>query len=269
MRGHLRSLSEAGVIERVGSRRPPGAVGYELTAAGRDLQEVSQILTAWLEHSPQGEMQLGSARAKSAIRALVDGWGAGMVRALVARPLSLTELDGIIASLTYPALERRLAAMRLLDMVEATSAAGRGRPYTVTAWLRRSIGPLAAATRWERRHRPDQTPPITNRDVEASFMLSLPLLRLDAGASGRCRLAVQTNRGRADGLIGVVVEVRDGLVVSCVTDLDRPPDSWIHSSPDGWLAALLDADESSLEVGGTGGLAGDLVKGMQGVLLRR
>jgi DNA-binding HxlR family transcriptional regulator len=214
-------------------------------------------------------MQLGSAQAKSAIRALVDGWGAGMVRALVARPLSLTELDGIISSLTYPALERRLAAMRLLEMVEATSAAGRSRPYTVTHWLRRSIGPLAAATRWERRHRPEQTPPITTRDVEAAFMLSLPLLRLDPSASGTCRLAVQTNRGRTDGLVGVVVEVRDGMVVSCVTDLEGAPDSWVHGSPGGWLDALLDSDESSLELGGAPGLAGDLVKGMHGALLRR
>ena len=60
------------------------------------------------DNAPEGPLALGSSTAKSAIKALVEGWGTNMIRALAARPLSLTELNGLISGLSYPSLERRL-----------------------------------------------------------------------------------------------------------------------------------------------------------------
>ena len=77
------------------------------------------IVEAWLAQAPQGSIPLGSEPAKGAIRALVGGWGSTMLRALAARPLSLTELSSVITgSLSYPALERRSRAMRAARQLE-------------------------------------------------------------------------------------------------------------------------------------------------------
>jgi len=66
---------------------------------------VADTVEAWLARAPAGPIPLGSEVAKAAIKALVDGWEATMLRALAARPLSLTEFDSLIAGLSYPALE--------------------------------------------------------------------------------------------------------------------------------------------------------------------
>ena len=47
-----------------------------------------------------------------------------MMRALAARPMSLTELDSGITELSYPALERRLSSMRIAGLVEAQRERG-------------------------------------------------------------------------------------------------------------------------------------------------
>ena len=53
-----------------------------------------------------------------------------MMRALAARPLSLTELDSLISDLSYPALERRLSSMRIAGLVEAQPSQRGRRPPT-------------------------------------------------------------------------------------------------------------------------------------------
>ena len=68
--------------------------------------------------------------------------------------------------------------MRLAGQVEPLPGNGRGTPYAVTDWLRRGVGPLAAAARWERRNRPTETAPIGALDVEAAFLLRPSLLSL-------------------------------------------------------------------------------------------
>ena len=95
---------------------------------GRELLEVAERLELWLAQAPDGPISLESGAAKGAVKALVDGWGSTMMRALAARPLSLTELDGIIADLSYPALERRLSSMRMAGLVEAAAEQGLGHP---------------------------------------------------------------------------------------------------------------------------------------------
>jgi DNA-binding HxlR family transcriptional regulator len=268
MRGHLRYLTEIGVLERQRQNNFPGNVDYELGGPGRELLVVARILDGWLDGAPEAPLQLGSPAAKSSIKALVDGWSSTIVRALAARPLSLTELNRLIAGINYPSLERRLGAMRLAGQIEATPGNRRGTPYVVTVWMRQAIAPLAAAARWERRHLTEATPPITPLDVEAAFLLTVPTLRLPPDQSGICRLAVEIRGGEEHRLAGVLVTVKDGRVVSCVTRLKGHAAAWASGSAADWLRAVLEGDTERLEVGGDCDLAGSLLDGLHGALFR-
>ena len=117
------------------------------------------------------------------IKALVGGWSSAIVRALASKPFTLTELSRLIKGLNYPTLERRLAAMRFARQIEAAPNEDRGRPYAVTAWLRRGVAPVAMAARWEREHLREGTGVITNLDAEALFLW-------------RCRCSSSTGRSR-------------------------------------------------------------------------
>lgn len=267
MRENLRSLTRAGVVEKCRAPEFTGAAAYQLAERGRGLLEVAGFLATWLATAPAGPIRLGTPEAKNAVKALVDGWTSSMIRALAARPLTLTELDSVIATLSYPSLERRLTVMRRLGLLEAVLSRGRGTPYAVTAWLRRAIVPLAAATRWEHRHRSEEAPPITNRDVEAAFLLALPLLHLPVEASGVCRVAVQMSNRSPNGLVGAMVELEEGSVVSCVTNLEGRPDAWALGSTGAWFAAVAGGDIQRLEFGGDSGFAIELIEGMRRALL--
>ncbi len=265
-RAYLRALTAAGVVERHNQEPFARGSSYELTASGSGLLEVAGSLAAWLARAPEGPIELGTNEAKSAVKALVESWSASLMRALAARPLSLTELDSIITCLSYPSLERRLAAMRLLGLVEALPAEGRGTPYTVSDWLRSSIAPLAAAARWEHVHQPEEAPPITNRDAEAAFLLALPLLRLPAEVSGSCRLAVRIGSSDVNRVVGVIVQVREGAIVDCVTRLEGKTDAWAVGSAAAWFAAVIERDVRGLELGGEPDLARELAEGLHETL---
>lgn len=267
MRGHLRVLTESGILERRRQEVFPGAVDYELGAPGRELIGVAQILRRWLGMSPEGELELGSPAAKSVIKALVEGWSSGIVRALAARPFSLTELSGIITGLTYPSLERRLGAMRLAGQIEPCPGGGRGTPYKVTDWLRHAIGPIAAAARWERHHLTEATTPIAKIDVEAAFLLVVPLLELSDSQSGTCRLAVEsrTNSGESR-LAGVMIGVEDGRVASCIARLEGEAGAWVFGSATAWLRALNEHEPDQLELGGDSALAEAVLEGLHTAL---
>ncbi|HET6997155.1 MAG TPA: winged helix-turn-helix transcriptional regulator, partial [Solirubrobacterales bacterium] len=206
MRGHLRTLTKVGALAKRRQNEFPGNLDYELTDAGHSLLTVAGVLEAWLADSPDGALALGSAAAKSAVRALMQGWSTTLVRALVARPLTLTELDRII-NLSYPSLERRLVAMRLAGQITTTSGRGRGTPYPVTAWLRHAIAPLGAAARWERANDAPGASPIGRLDVEAAFLLAMPLIRLAPGLRGACRLTVEIPGRSESRQAGVLVVV--------------------------------------------------------------
>ena len=49
---------------------------------------------------------------------------------------------------------------------------------------------------------------------------------------------------------GVVVEFRLGQIASCTTRLKGCPDAWICGPASGWLAASIEGDVRSLELGG-------------------
>jgi DNA-binding HxlR family transcriptional regulator len=250
MRTHLRRLERLGIVERREQSAFPGNVEFELGTAGEGMLVVSGALEGWLAGAPDGEVALGTVASKSAIGALVHGWSTSMIRALAARPLTLTELSRVISTVSYPSLERRLAAMRLAGQVERRAGSGRGAPYGPTDWLRQAVAPLAAAARWERRHLAPNRAPVAPRDVEAVFLLTLAELRLDQEHSGACRLVVEFADGSERRLAGVLAGVEKGKVAFCSTRLEGRPSASVAGSTGAWLDALLERDGDLLEFSG-------------------
>lgn len=266
LRAQLRKLCDAGTIEKRRRNRFPGVLEYELSDSGRNLLAVIAILERWLEDSPEGPLELGGSAAKAAVRALAEGWSTTMLRALTARPLTLTDVDGVITSLSYPSVERRLAAMRLAGLVDACGTTGRGTPYHVTDWARRGAAPLLAAARWERRHAPGESGPITKLDVETAFLLAAGLGDPPAGATGTCRVTAEVRSGSQRGLAGLLLSFSDGALASRTTKVQEyEPGAWATGS----LAAWIDGDPASLELGGDYALARATADWLHGGLASR
>lgn len=268
LRAQLKRLTEIGAIVKHRRDRFPGVLEYELTSAGHELALVAQTIERWLAIGPDGPVTPGTPSAKAPIKALADGWTTAIVRALAAGPHSLTELNQIIGSLNYPAIERRLAAMRLAGQIKARPSEGRGTPYAVTRWLRQGVAPLAAAARWERRNLPMETAPITRVDVEAAFLLAVPLMQLTIDIAGSCRMGVEISNGKGHGLAGVLLELDHGRTTSCTTRLEGHPDTWILGPPAAWLSAVIENDIDNLEIGGDGRLGRALTDGLHRALFR-
>ena len=250
MRLYMRTLSGIGAIERLPRKEFPTSVDYAITDTGKALLEVGEVLEAWLDQCPGGALALGSVEARNAIKPLVEGWSTNIVRALAGRSLSLTELDRLIPRVSYPSLERRLGAMRIVGLVDGHRVEGNSTPYSATEWLRRAVAPIVAAIAWERRHLPESTLPIGRLDIEAAFLLAIPLLELPKGAAGKCRLAVEVQRGGSPVFAGVLVCVEEGEVTSCAPNLEGEAESWISGSPRAWLRRLISGSGEELEVGG-------------------
>ena len=87
-------------------------------------------------------------------------------------------------------------------------------------WLRHAIAPLAAAARLEFQLPQGETAPIAPLDVEAAFLLALPLIELPEELQGTCRLTVPVS-GRPPELAGVVVLVEDCLLYTSPSPRDR------------------------------------------------
>jgi len=253
LRGQVGNLRAIGALERHVRTGMPYTVENELTDVGRGILGVAEVVEAWLSRAPHGPIAFGGESAKGAIRALVGGWGSTVLSTLAARPLSLTELSTVIPEISYPSLERRLSAMRASRQVEVLqSESGKSRPYAVTDWTRQAVGPLVAAGRCECGHIAEGTDALTRLDIEAAFLLAVPLVVLPAGHSGSCLLAVDTAES-GDPLpqaIGVQVDLRGGEVVSCVSDLDPSPDTWILGTVDAWTETIIDGRFGDLRIGG-------------------
>ena len=273
LRGQVGNLRAIGALERRVRSGMPYTVENELTEVGRGVLGVATIVEGWLAQAPQGSIPLGSEPAKGAIRALVGAWGSTTLRALAARPLSLTELSSVIPDLSYPALERRLSAMRAARQVELRPEGGRGaKPYAVTEWTRQAVGPLTAAGRCECEHLAEVTEPLTRIDIEAAFLLAVPLVDLTVNYSGSCLLAVDTGSGNEgesrERLAGVHVEIKQGDVASCVSRLKQEPSTWALGTVSSWLDAILEGRLDRLRMGGKDPkLATALIEGMYAALL--
>lgn len=257
LRSYLRHLEDLGVIERHREPEFPAAVSYRITAGGTELLKVEETLQAWLNLAPESPLPVGSQAAKSVVKALVDGWSSGIVRAFAARPFALTELSRLIPSISYPTLERRLTAMRRVGLVESrrNGSGGRGTPYSATPWLRHAVAPITASIEWEQRHCAQQPPPLRRMDIEAALLLAVPLLELDAGTSVVCRVAVELGNGASADYAGVMVTVEDGRPISWQSRLSGTADAWAAGSVADWLRCFNGGDGRPLEYGGDPALA--------------
>ena len=129
------------------------------------------------------------------------------------------------------------------------------------------MGPLVAAGRCECKHLAEVTEPLTRIDIEAAFLLAVPLVDLEATQSGSCLLAVNTG-GTNDSeskerLAGVCVGVGDGTVNSCVSRLELEPRTWALGTVDSWVGAILEGRLDRLRIGGDDpGLASAVIAGV-------
>lgn len=267
VRAAVSALRALDALTKIEVSASPHAVATALTPAGEEMLFVAGEVEAWLARSPDGPVPPQSAEARAAVKALAGGWSSTLMRALANRPFTLTELDSLIPDVSYPALERRMAWMRSTGQIEPVEKEGRGTPYVVTEWLRQAIAPLCAAGRCERRHMANRSGPITAVEVEASFLLALPLAPLRPDLSGTCMLAVQTDPVEPDEreprLAGVTVEVKRGKIVSCAPTVSAEPSTWAVGAPETWLDVVIDGQIEDLRIGGANPqLALDLVTGI-------
>lgn len=270
-RGRLAAAEhDAGLLADTGGDRDdgtaasasfPGTVEYANTESGNALLGVGGILERWLHDSPEGPISLGSTASKSATKALVDGWSSNIIRAISAKPLSLTDLNRLIPRVSYPSLERRLGALRLANLVEPHPGDGRGTPYRATPWLRRAVVPLSAGAWWERLHLADP-PAIGRLDVEAAFLLSIPLIELPSGLSGKCRLSVDIQGGSSPVFAGVLICVEEGKVVSCSSRLEGEAEGWASGSAVSWMRRMS-GQEGDLDVGGDADLVREIIEAIR------
>jgi DNA-binding HxlR family transcriptional regulator len=267
LRGNLSTLIGIGALERRQSNGRAGMVDNALTPFGLELLFVADAIEAWLAHAPNEPIRLESETGKATIKALVGGWGSTMLRALATRPFSLTELDNLINALSYPALERRLGAMRLSGCLTTVPGSGAGTPYAVTDWLRRGMAPLLAAVRCERRYMADETAPLTRLDVETILLLAAPLVAFEQGADGVSQLAIYGgDEPDRHFSAGIRLDVRGGKLTSCSSKLEANPESWIRGSATDWLDALVRGSSKYLEVSGDRAFTLDFVDGLHRTL---
>lgn len=267
VRAAVSNLCELGALTKQTVDDSPYAVATALSPAGEEMLFVADEVEAWLALCPDGPIAPGGEEAKGAVKALAGGWSSTLMRALANRPFTLTELNSLIPEVSYPSLERRISWMRTTGQIEPAEKEGRGTPYVVTDWLRHAIAPLCAAGRCERRHLGNESGPITSIEVEASFLLAIPLTPLPGYAGGTCMLAVQTDPVEPDatdpGLAGVTVEVARGQVLSCAPEISAEPTTWAVGTPETWLDVVIDGRIDDLRLGGANPqLALDLVTGI-------
>jgi DNA-binding HxlR family transcriptional regulator len=269
LRAAVANLREARLLDRREVSSMPLGVATELTAAGREMLFAADMIERWLAKSPDGPMPLDSDRAKGAVKALAAGWNTKMVRSLAYEPASLTELAQRIPEVSYPSLERRFTRMRNTHQIEPSPAPGRGSPFAVAPWLRHAIAPLCASARCERLYLRDESAPITPVEIEAAFLLAMPMAPLPEAAHGTCILSVlpeadEEGRRREElSPAGVTIEVEAGTIVRCVPEIETKTPVWALGTPMDWLSAVIDGHFEGLRFGDARPqLAADLVNGM-------
>lgn len=267
LRGHLATLGEMGIVTKRPADRVPYAVESSLTPMGQELLDVADSVRGWLKHAPDGPVGLESGAGKGIVKALVDGWGSTIMRSLATRPMSLTELDRQITDLSYPALERRLSSMRMAGLIEAHHSRGAGTPYAVTNWARRGVAPLVAASKCEREHLGAGAAPVTRADIEAAFLLAMPLVGLPSATSGTCQLEVEADPIEARDQAGVSVTVERGRVVACDSRLGASPGDFAVGSVAKWFGAIRDGTANLLRFGGGRRVAEGVVIGLHAAMV--
>ena len=267
LRGHLASLGEVGVVRRRPATALAHSVENELTEMGRDLLGVADLLERWLDRAPNGSISLETSSAKGVVKAFVDGWGSTMMARSRRSADVADRTRSPIPGLSYPALERRLSSMRMAGSDRAPRRAGDGHalcglrvgPLRCRAADRRN--PLRAGLHVASGRRRSR-----QGDIEATFMLALPLVGLPEGLAGSCQLEVEPDAVVREQA-AVRVEVESGRVVACDPGVATcPPDSLAGSAAT-WFVAVKEGTASLLGSGGE--LAEGLIKGLHSVLAAR
>lgn len=271
VRAAVSNLCEVGALVKGTVGESPYAVATTLSPAGEEMLFVADEVEAWLALCPDGPIAPEDEAAKVAVKALAGGWSSTLMRVLAHRPFTLTEVSDLIPHISHPSLERRFTWMRNTGQIEPVEKEGRGTPYVVTDWLRRSIAPLCAAGRCERRHMREESGPITNVEVEASFLLTVPLALLPPHATGACMLASQIDPDEPSDiepqLAGVTAEAERGHVLSITPEIGAEPTTWAVGTPEAWLDVVIDGRIDDLRIGGARPqLALDLVTGIHTAL---
>jgi DNA-binding HxlR family transcriptional regulator len=262
LRAKLRTLCDGSIVERRRQDGFPGPVYYQLAPAGEELLDVARALGDWLSSAPTGASELGTDIAKQQVKALVGGWDIGVVRVLSATPLTLTQLSRLIPTVNYPSLERRIASMRLGGQLGVLPVGAKGKPYTVTRWLRHAVTPLSAACRWEQLYAPGPAEGPGPLDIEAALLLAVPGLRLDTAISGSCRLAVELGDRPPLSIAGVIAHVEKGRVVGCSSKVEEGASAWAAGPPLSWIQAVAGGSRDGLESGGDIRLVAALICGL-------
>jgi DNA-binding HxlR family transcriptional regulator len=239
---------------------------YRVTSGGREALFVGFVAERWLQDAPQGPLAFDSREAERAIAALAEGWSATVIHVLARRPSTLRELQRAIPGLRGRGLKRLLTAMQSAGQVERCSGVGEEAVYALTDWLRAGIAPLIASARVERRDPQENMAPIDALDVEAGFLLSLPLLELPKELSGTCRLGVNLDENGSGGMTGVTARIDQGRVISCEAGLDEKADTWGAASAGDWLDTVIEPDAKRVRTGGDRWLAAALLDALHRTL---
>jgi hypothetical protein len=131
----------------------------------------------------------------------------------------------------------------------------RGTPYGATDWLREAVVPLTSAVGWERQFIPAPVAQIGRLDVEAAFLLSIPLMVLNSEITGKCRLSVEVRAGSVPSFAGVVVAIEAGKVVSCTSRLEGDTNASASGSAPSWMRQMNGGPPGQLKISGNFPLA--------------
>lgn len=263
LRSHLKGLERLGIVTRRNWSIYAGSREYDLAEPGRQLRFVMVALERWLTGNRWELLELGSDAGADAIKAVLAGWSSQIMRAVAAHPCSLAKLAELV-ELRSSSLERRVETMRRAGLLEI-DASGKAPAYVRTAWLCRAMGPIVAASRWERHNLPDVSVRIRREDAETALLLTMPLMQLPPNVSGSCRLVVEIPGEEREEAATVTAVAKDCRVAS-YEPVSRDSAASASGPPSAWFRAAIEAQPGHLEVAGDGKLARGLLNALYSAL---
>lgn len=268
----MRDLEELSLVSRTRRGEVPPVAECRLETSGERLLPVAGRLETWLADAPQGPLKLGEAYAAATVKALAVAWGSTLLRWLAERPHTLTELDRLVQSFGYRKLERIVRDLVKAGLIERTAIKGRLSPYGVTEWVRRAVGLLTAAMRWERHEIAKRSASVGPVEAEGVLLLGSALVELPEDASGTCALLVDADLPRWGSLGGAVFRIAGGRAVSweAVGELDvgalgLEADCWVRGTTLAWLGTHANAPGAFLCTGGNTQLAEQVLAALRDV----
>jgi DNA-binding HxlR family transcriptional regulator len=250
-------LQRLGVLDRV-SRRGAKTVRYGLTASGVDLLEVANTLDAWSERAAYGDEVARPSDAMA--KALVAGWGSGIMSALSAGPTRRGRLAGVSPQLTHHQLESRLRCLLRAGLVERLASARGGGRIALTSRGREAMGPVLTALAWDRAHGKGAAVP-TPAHVASALVVGFPLAVVSPRCQGLVTLTI-SDSARPGSAVLVRAMARDGRVDAEVGVPDGDLDGWAHGEIAEWADTLV-RGRREIHVAGEPGLVIAILNGLR------